>query len=132
MNNDSCFKPKVFHYLSNGTGRDSYVMDRNAGFTKQPFAPRWDSRNDNYQQISTKVGGKVAIQMFEPKTNHYFSDGSGRDHYITSTEGGQCEGYVQNMDIKNKAFALRSYNKASKVGGDDFYQKSQRQYKTNK
>jgi hypothetical protein len=71
--------------------------------------------------MTTKIGEKTKIKQFEPKTNHYFSDGSGRDHYITSTEGGQCEGYVQNMDQKNKAFALRSYNKGGKVAQDDFY-----------
>ena len=88
MNNKSCFDPKTFYYCSNGTGRDTYVLERNAGFTKEIYKSNNTNKFNQYENIKMSTKSKPNYNKFEPKTNHYFSDGSGRDHYITSNEGG--------------------------------------------
>lgn len=88
MDNKSCFKPKVFHYFTNGTGRDTYVDDHNAGFTKQRERASLNPRFNRYEQMKIHHHHKHKYSLFEPKTNHYYSDGSGRDYYVTNDEGG--------------------------------------------
>lgn len=79
---------KTFNYNSNGTGRDTYVMDHNAGFSNECFKNDVANKHSRNHSMNMSMHQKMRGSTFEPRTNHYFSDGSGRDNYIVREEGG--------------------------------------------
>ena len=96
MQTDRAVPPegKVVYYRSDGTGRDTYIRDHNGGLlTKDKihkmcqFKP---PRERNFTFSQTKYG-KHPFEYNKGGSNkfvHYISDGSGRDYYVGSTEGG--------------------------------------------
>jgi hypothetical protein len=96
MQTDRAVPPegKVVYYRSDGTGRDTYIRDHNGGLlTKDKihkltqFKP---ARERNFSFSNTKYG-KHPFEYNKGGSNkfvHYISDGSGRDYYVGSTEGG--------------------------------------------
>lgn len=85
---------KVVYYRSDGTGRDTYIRNHNGGLmgkdhlhmlTKNEppkdkrmcFAKTIYSRNPAPNQFGTTN-----------RFHHYHSDGTGRDYYVKSTDGG--------------------------------------------
>ncbi len=86
---------KVTYYKPNGTGRDSYIRDINGGLLshdqihalkiqKPPKEKPFNFGKTAYNKHPWQY--KSATER--GKFNHYTSDGSGRDFYITSNEGG--------------------------------------------
>ncbi len=89
--NKSAIQGRTFNYYSNGTGRDSYVMDHNAGFSRLPFKNDVPNKHWRNQSMNMSVHSQRKYNTYEPRTNHYFSDGSGRDNYIVREEGGNIQ-----------------------------------------
>jgi hypothetical protein len=71
-------------YRSNGSGRDGYIHFNNGGMTAQYQPSKGQEPSGRFlPKISPNRGmGDVA------KPVGYRSDGSGRDHYVTSSNGG--------------------------------------------
>ena len=70
---------KVSHYLSDGTGRDTYINNFNGGMWKEnqyqinrPESGTF-SRENRYTSPAPRINSKI---------NRYRTDGSGRDGYI--------------------------------------------------
>lgn len=108
---------KVAYYRSDGTGRDTYIREHNGGLLSKDrihalhrFNPPKDKRMSfgktqyNRHPTSFKEGGSN-------KFPHYVSDGSGRDYYVTSTEGGNsCPFRWRNQTDALFKSTLRSHN----------------------
>lgn len=87
----------VVYYRSDGTGRDTYIRDHNGGLLSKDrihkltqFKP---PKERNFSFSSTKYG-RHPFEYKEGGSNkfvHYISDGSGRDYYVASTEGGNSK-----------------------------------------
>ena len=88
--------PNKVHYMPDGTGRDNYISWSSGGQFKQ-YAPRkqlspgrfipqhrYSSRNTN----------------LSPLPVHYHADGSGRDAYIATTDGGLSRNMNRMVDYK--------------------------------
>ena len=70
-------------YLSDGSGRDYYVVVDNGGLNSSPKRKEYFvSGRPSNQQIFRKTHTDAA------KLVHYKSDGTGRDSYICKTDGG--------------------------------------------
>jgi hypothetical protein len=85
---------KVVYYRSDGTGRDTYICEHNGGLLTQDRIHKLGQfkapRERNFTFSQTKYGkhpheyNRGGVNKFV----HYVSDGSGRDFYVASTEGG--------------------------------------------
>ena len=85
---------KVVYYRSDGTVRDTYIRDHNGGLlTKDKIHQLVQFKQPNQKKFSfaqTKYG-KHPYEYNKGGSNkfvHYVSDGSGRDYYVGSNEGG--------------------------------------------
>lgn len=85
---------KVAYYRSDGTGRDTYIRDHNGGLLSKD---RLHSLNQLKPQKERNLTFGKAVYNRHPtsfkeggsnKFPHYVSDGTGRDYYVGSTEGG--------------------------------------------
>jgi hypothetical protein len=93
--------PKTNYYYSNGTGRDTYILNCNAGFSRCEFKNDVPNKHNRNFSMNFSTNSRYTNKQIEPRTNHYHSDGSGRDNYIVSTEGGNITGAVTTYgDIK--------------------------------
>jgi len=78
--------PKDVFYHTNGTGRDSYIIDNNGGtcakrsYSVHPVSGRYFN--------TSHVKPRIIKPSSDRKTIHYTSDGSGRDNYIIYNQGG--------------------------------------------
>ncbi|CAM6005464.1 unnamed protein product [Sphagnum balticum] len=99
MQTDRAVPPegKVVYYRSDGTGRDTYIRDHNGGLlTKDKIHKLCQFKPPKEHNLSfgqTKYG-RHPYEYNKGGPNkfvHYISDGSGRDHYVTSTEGGNSD-----------------------------------------
>ena len=77
------------HYTCNGTGRDTYININSGGFFT-PFKTKEVSAVGSF--VSQKRFNSPA-PVIQPLGVHYKSDGSGRDSYIISGEGGLAHNY---------------------------------------
>lgn len=100
------FHPKYSFYKGDGTGRDEYISVNSGGFY------HGNSKPDIFRRTSGNVSAQTQYFAPAPRLNspilRYYSDGSGRDHYITHNSGGL---HVSNGDArKQDAFidSLRS------------------------
>jgi hypothetical protein len=85
---------KVVYYRSDGSGRDTYIRDHNGGLlTKDKIhkLTQFKAPVERNFSFSTKKYNKHPYEYNTGGSNkfvHYVSDGSGRDFYVASTEGG--------------------------------------------
>ena len=75
------FRPKVTHYRPNGGARDIYIHANCGGF--KPYHDRL-----NVERRIPATADHRPKPRLEWPTNRYYSDGSGRDFYVTMNSGG--------------------------------------------
>lgn len=82
-------------YETDGRGRDTYIRYNNGGFWKE---------NINYIYFKPNYGSQHRRTMYNLRHNaapfRYYSDGSGRDTYILTNDGG----------LKKNHLSLKNYN----------------------
>ncbi|CAD8150314.1 unnamed protein product [Paramecium pentaurelia] len=102
----SCVSPRNFtNYISNGTGRDYYVVYYNGGLAKNTQVHE-EGCYDRRRFLSGEYQSK-GLPSLSPKFQHYQGDGTGRDFYIKINEGGQFSSLKKHNHLAN----LRSYDK---------------------
>jgi hypothetical protein len=85
---------KVAYYRSDGTGRDTYIRDHNGGLLTKDYihkAVQFKPPKEKKLSFSQTKYGKHPYEYNKGGSNkfvHYVSDGSGRDFYVGSNEGG--------------------------------------------
>lgn len=85
---------KTVYYRSDGTGRDTYIRDHNGGLLSKDRIHKLNQLKAPHERKLTFTQNKYGKHPYEYNTGgsnkfvHYISDGSGRDFYIGSTEGG--------------------------------------------
>lgn len=72
-------------YHSDGTGRDTYI-NRNSGGLYAPYVPRAGPGVSSFN--TRRIPNAAPSPVIAPLAVHYYSDGSGRDSYISFNEGG--------------------------------------------
>ena len=72
--------PKNLFYLSDGSGRDTYIAYDNGGC----FCPSLKCAG-NKRGFTRPVS---AASHYQPKSQHYVADGTGRDGYVKVGDGG--------------------------------------------
>ncbi|KAM3129538.1 hypothetical protein pb186bvf_018362 [Paramecium bursaria] len=88
MSQVPCVDPKYFSkYSSNGTGRDQYVVHSNGGLDKNSYLYQ-DGYYERQTNFRRKLQATNSLPLIEAKFQHYPPDGTGRDFYITTNEGG--------------------------------------------
>ena len=102
------FDPKFPHFHSDGTGRDSYIVNNNGGLSVPRAWNQRDAGTNLFSSNQTFAKRMSPSPRKEAKPFEYRSDGSGRDSYILANSGG----------FKNKAFNLT---------GDKFFKATLRQ-----
>ena len=103
----------VVYYRPDGSGRDSYIKDENGGFLGKDLIHAMRNR-PSMSNERMRFGKPNRTKMDAPdnKFTHYVSDGSGRDFYVTTNEGGNVTvpRWRDKVDFKFKS-SLREYNK---------------------
>jgi len=108
----------VVYYKTDGTGRDSYIKNINGGLLsydrihrlKQVDPPR--ERGFSFSKTSYGKHPFSYSKKSENKFVHYVSDGSGRDFYVSSTEGGSTVPFKWRNETNYKFISnLRGENK---------------------
>jgi len=84
------------HYHANGTGRDTYINVSSGGFYK-PYKPVPAPPVGSFN--TRRVANPAPSPVLHPMAVHYYSDGSGRDSYVVTTEGGLAQNY-RNIDYR--------------------------------
>ena len=76
-------------YRAQGTGRDSYIYDNNGGFTC-PNLPEQKQIREKMESPHRRssISPKLASAIDTQRPLHYKGDGTGRDTYIQTTNGG--------------------------------------------
>ena len=104
--------PYQRQYKTNGTGRDTYIAFDNGGFNTVCTVTKAD-------EIGTFGGGKGSSKFFDRtsskptyKVANYNLDGTGRDTYIKSNNGGFYPSGTANGGIRSSYFDnLRAYDR---------------------
>lgn len=84
----------MVYYRCDGTGRDSYIRDHNGGLLTKDRIHKLTQFKPPHERNFTFSHTKYGRHPYEYKNGaankfvHYVSDGSGRDHYVGSNEGG--------------------------------------------
>ena len=91
------FNPKYTKYMSDGMGRDSYILRHNGGLCSE--------REPHFAE-STRYASPTKFlspppPMKEATALKYISDGSGRDSYILINSGGN---HVENQPFIKSTF----------------------------
>jgi hypothetical protein len=96
------FDPKYTHYSCDGGGRDTYINSNNGGLMKLRLKD---------QPLKETNKGKLSFFAPAPRSESwgltYYSDGSGRDFYITHNSGGLYSKFSPLGDIKRFKQSLR-------------------------
>lgn len=87
--------PNYTHYMSDGAGRDSYILVNNGGLTInkvfQPVTTQGHFNTSIYKSPDkldkTFYGGRASLAKESPSF-YYPPDGTGRDWYIIHNNGG--------------------------------------------
>ena len=84
------------YYRSDGTGRDSYIRDHNGGLLSHDriHQLKHQKRIPEKKLSMGKTTYKTINSVYTPTSNrfaHYISDGSGRDSYVKTCEGGNSQ-----------------------------------------
>ena len=100
------FYPKYAHYMSDGQGRDSYILKHNGGMCSEGSRPYFETTQ--YTKEKPSVMGPSPLK--DATSFKYTSDGSGRDFYITYNSGGLEAPYIPGTQKSDHNFicSLRS------------------------
>lgn len=107
-------KSNISIYQIDGSGRDSYISYNNGGFWKDNFIS-----GKNKQRTSAPRRKYTLISLTRnPPPFKYWSDGSGRDSYISYNEGGLVQKFTANNSIELSSYLRNdnSVNNRSKRG----------------
>ena len=85
-------------YVTNGSGRDTYIYNDNGGFNFMK-RPRDQFHPGSIPMKSTNMYRKEKSPPAHSRAIVYKTDGSGRDGYINSNSGG-----MRNHDFRNQEF----------------------------
>jgi hypothetical protein len=89
------FNPKYTSYLSDGMGRDTYILRHNGGLCNE--------REPQFQESNRYQSAKPSVNYSAKKDAtaiRYCSDGSGRDAYILHNSGGNFPEHPPGMAYK--------------------------------
>ncbi|KAL4442873.1 hypothetical protein ABPG74_010762 [Tetrahymena malaccensis] len=128
---------KTLFYQTDGTGRDSYIKVINGGLLPQ----------DRLHELKPKPVSSVERMEFQKKKYHrtlppksenkvvnYYSDGSGRDHYICINSGGRMDTsyhWRNQVDFKFNS-SLRQYEKIPHSFQRDLWRDSMQGFRNQK
>ena len=115
------FDPKVNRYQGDGSGRDTYVTNSNGGFIADCGLP------SNSPWTGAHIGGgppqfytnrsKVRPNAHKDAVAfRYFADGSGRDSYVASDNGGLIPKYKSGGCMQEFTNSLRQPEAPRYVG----------------
>lgn len=79
--------------MSDGSGRDKYILNHNGGLCNQDIKKR--SVSTNYEKDPPSHTQPIGYK--NAPTLKYISDGSGRDFYVTHSAGGMQAAYLPGM-----------------------------------
>lgn len=107
------FHPKYTHYMSDGEGRDSYILKNNGGMWTELSRPVATSTF----YVKEKPRVVVPAPRIDAVSFKYISDGKGRDFYITHNSGGLQAPYIPGVKKSDAAFisSLRNTTKRNKL-----------------
>jgi hypothetical protein len=102
-------------YISDGSGRDSYITFESGGFIKTiPKSPVFERKSTSFPRKFSPPFPKI-----DPRSVYYHSDGSGRDFYITFNNGGLTQAVqfggkkdIFKESLRNDSFNLRMHRRA--------------------
>merc|ERR1711957_1127096 len=83
--------PFAVHYNRAGDGRDSFIQVDSGGYQKAYEPVKAAPLGSLFSQKRRPNGPPNPI--LKPRTNHYLSDGSGRDSYVGISSGGLHTAY---------------------------------------
>ena len=113
QSNYPAFYPKYTHYMSDGEGRDTYILKHNGGLWNEAERPIAQSRFYPKEKVRVVIPAprKDAVSF------KYISDGSGRDFYITHNSGGLQAPYIPGSVKASATFftSLRKIEKRNKL-----------------
>ena len=98
-------KSNISIYQIDGSGRDSYISYNNGGFWKDNFI---SGKMKQREAASRKKYSLISLTR-NPPPFKYWSDGSGRDSYISYNEGGLVQKFTANNSIELSSY-LRNDN----------------------
>ena len=108
----------VVYYKPDGTGRDTYIENENGGFLGKDLIHEKRSKSmvDRQRMRFGKPVRSKQEYFPENKFPHYISDGSGRDFYVTSNDGGNVRvpRWRDEVGFKFRS-TLRDYHKLPSV-----------------
>ena len=99
-------------YNTDGSGRDTYVSKTSGGFTimnNPASAMRGGTLGQQFKAVSTEHIARGGGQGSPGKTIHYHTNGTGRDSYIHSNQGGFANNYTYQNDRDAYVNSLRGY-----------------------
>ena len=107
------YNPKYTHYMSDGKGRDTYILKNNGGLWTEAERPIAQSR----YYAKEKVRVVIPAPHKDAVSFKYISDGSGRDFYVTYNSGGLQAPYVPGSIKADATFftSLRKTERRNKV-----------------
>ncbi|EGR30150.1 hypothetical protein IMG5_140290 [Ichthyophthirius multifiliis] len=99
------YEGKPFYYWSDGTGRDTYILQNNGGLLCQQLLGQLEKKGEKkpdyiQMQFGSKRRFKSTLPTVENQVTHYRSDGSGRDLYISCNEGGRVNVFKNENNVK--------------------------------
>lgn len=106
------FQPKYAHYSNDGRGRDNYISFNNGGLAGY----RLESNLRGFGQSSHKRFHSPAPRISSPGIK-YYSDGSGRDNYISCNSS-----FDSSLNSENFKNTLRTHQKLHSLHSDKFMQ----------
>ena len=96
------FYPKYAHYMSDGMGRDTYILKHNGGMCSEGSRPYYETTM--YTREKPSAMGPAPLK--EATSFKYISDGSGRDFYVTYNSGGLEAPYIPGTVKSDQNFIL--------------------------
>ena len=87
------------HYTSDGSGRDTYVQWSAGGLFKE-FSPREQPKNGHFVTMKRLRPPAQPASVISPTAIHYHNDGSGRDTYVSNTDGGLTHNRNRLVDFR--------------------------------
>jgi len=117
------FHPKYTHYMSDGAGRDSYILKHNGGLCNEPTRPFYDSA----MYVKEKPSCMGPAPHKAATSFKYVSDGSGRDFYVTYNSGGLEAPYLPGATRSDHNFVCSLRSGASNYGAKRLTTPAERQ-----
>ena len=92
LSNSVCKGSDIYwkNYMRDGSGRDDYIALNNGGLNKTPYSPSKGISSGSQMYVGRNQNGPRTdiFPSIPGKTINYNYNGSGRDSYIASSNGG--------------------------------------------